>query len=164
MTRRSLGPAFAAALVAATLAAAPRPLAAQDAGRQAHERVAGCYEIEPTVDAPWLAGLEQAFRLTLEPVPALAAADLGGSPQYLVRPAAGERRQPVRYTYLAWSLFGNGEIVSIVWSSEREQVGLTFVPIPERAHAVSIGSTTFFEHEKVKTTEPVEVKVTAVLC
>ena len=171
MTRRTLpltlGPAFAAALllVAALVPgrAAAQGAPSQDEIRQAHERVMGCYQIAPSADAPWLREVEQAFRLTLDPVPN-AVPDPGGAPQFLVRAAQGERVQPKRWSYLAWSLFGDGDIVSVVWSSGQDQVALTFVPDPSRPNVVSIGSTTFFEHEKQKLSDPVDVRITAILC
>ncbi|MSR35704.1 MAG: hypothetical protein EXR95_03525 [Gemmatimonadetes bacterium] len=139
-----------------TLAAAP--LAAQSASAEL-TRVAGCYAIEPAADAPWLHDLEPRLRLTLEP----AETELGAEIQYLVRPA-GERTMPAKYPFLAWSLLGDGALVSIVWSSDKDMVGLSFAPEPERAHARTIGSTTFFSHEMMRTTPPVDVRVTAIDC
>ena len=68
------------------------------------------------------------------------------------------------YSFLSWSLLGEGRIVSIVWSSEEDQIGLVFVPEPERVHAELLGSTTFFTHEMMTTTDPVDVRVTAIDC
>jgi hypothetical protein len=145
-------------LTACVPLAAAAPLAAQTAGAQL-ARVAGCYAIEPAADAPWLRDLEPRVRLTLEPV----ATELGAEIQYQVRPA-GERTVPARYSFLAWSLLGDGPFVSIVWSSDKDMVGLSFAPEPERAHAQTIGSTTFFTHEMMRTTPPIEVRVTAIDC
>ena len=166
MTRRTL-PALAALLLATALAPAHAlaqgaPMA--DEIREMHARVMGCYKIAPSADAPWLREIEQAIQLTLDPVPNTGVSDPGGSPQFLVKAAQGERVQPLRWTYLAWSLFGDGEVVSVVWSSGQDQVALTFVPDPSRPNVESLGSTTFFEHEKQKLSEPVDVKVTATLC
>ena len=165
MTRRIL-PALAALLAGAALA--PGHTAAQGAPtpddvRAAHARVMGCYKIAPSADAPWLREVEQAIQLTLDPVPDNGS-DPGGSPQFFVKAASGERVQPLRWTYLAWSLFGEGEVVSVVWSSGQDQVALTFVPDPSRPNVESLGSTTFFEHEKQRLSDPVDVKVTATLC
>jgi hypothetical protein len=165
MTRRTLA-ALAALLLASAFAsggAAAQDAPSTDDIRRAHERVMGCYRLEPSADAPWLHEVDQSFRLTLDPAPG-AGSDPGGAPQYLVREATGARVQPTRWTWLAWSLFGDGDIVSIVWSSGQDQVALTFVPDPSRPNVVSLGSTTFFEHEKQKLSDPVDVRVTAILC
>lgn len=158
-------------LAASCIAAASgTPLSGQDAradaARAPYDRVAGCYAIAATDEAPWLRVVEPRIRLTLEPVPpALGMAAAGEPAQFLVRPMAGdERTAPQRWTYLAWSLFGEGEVVSIVWSSAAEQVALTFMPEPMKPSAVSIGSTTWFWHEQATTAGPVDVRVTAVLC
>jgi hypothetical protein len=146
-------------LAVASLLGAPA-LAAQDATEADHARVAGCYAIERTADAPWLSAIEPNVRLTLEPL----QAEPGTGPQYLVRPASSRPTVAGLYTYLGWSLFGGGQIVSIVWSTDENQIGLTFVPEPERPHVESIGSTTFFSHELMRESPPVDVRVTAIDC
>lgn len=166
-TKRVLLAASMASCAAAL--AAPFSLSAQDARteaeRAAHSRVAGCYAIDATDEAPWLRTVEPRIRLTLESVPPTPGIGAGDPTQLLVRPMAGdERAAPRRWTYLAWSLYGEGEIVSIVWSSAEEQIALTFMPEPMKPSAVSIASTTWFRHEGATTTEPVDVRVTAVLC
>ena len=145
-------------LAAAFLLSAPA-LRAQDATEADHARVAGCYAVEPAAEAPWLVDVEPRVRLTMEPLEGAP----GSGPQYRVRPAGAPRARVV-YSFLSWSLFGEGRIVSIVWSSEEDQIGLVFVPEPERAHAELLGSTTFFTHEMMTTTDPVDVPVTAIDC
>jgi hypothetical protein len=136
------------------------PLLAQDAAEAEHARVAGCYLIEQPPDAPWLLGIEPRVRLTTERL----ADQPGLGPQYLVRPISGRPAVAPLYTHLAWSLYGGGQLVSIVWSTGENQIGLTFVPEPERPHAESVGSTTFFSHEVMETSPPVDVRVTAIDC
>ena len=147
-----------AALVLALLGAPA--LRAQDATAAEHARVVGCYLIEQAADAPWLLAIEPTVRLTLDPL----AAQPGTSPQYKAVPAAARPTIASLYTYLGWSLYGGGQIVSIVWSTDENQIGLTFVPEPERPHVESIGSTTFFSHELMRESPPVDVRVTAIDC
>lgn len=148
----------AARTLAVLLLAAPA-LAAQEGSSPAHARVAGCYAIEPALEAPWLEGVDANVRLTLEPM----KVDPGTTPAFVVRAAAARASAP-RYPYQSWSLYGDGEIVSIVWTSETDMIGLTFVPAPGRAGAVSLGSTTLFTHEMMRTTPPVDVRVIAIDC
>jgi hypothetical protein len=154
MNVRVLGWGLAIALLRAPA------LAAQDATEADHARVAGCYLIEQASDAPWLLGVEPTVRLTMDPL----EEQQGTSPQYHVRAAASRPTVAPLYTHLAWSLYGGGQIVSIVWSTDQNQIGLTFVPEPDRAHVESIGSTTFFSHETMQTSPPVDVRVTAIDC
>jgi hypothetical protein len=137
-----------------------RGLSAQDATEADHVRVAGCYAIERSAEAPWLSGVEPTIRLTMEPL----EAQPGTGPQYRVRPAAGRPSIAPLYTYLAWSLYAGGQLVSIVWSTNENMIGLTFAPEPGRPHVRSIGSTTFFSHELMRESPPVDVGVTAIDC
>jgi hypothetical protein len=142
------------------LLAAARPLAGQDATEADHARVAGCYAIERSVEAPWLAGVEPNIRLTMERL----EAEPGTGPQYVVRSASREPTVAPIYSFLSWSLFAGGQLVSIVWSTDDNMIGLTFAPEPERPNVRSIGSTTFFSHEMMRESPPVDVGVTAIAC
>jgi hypothetical protein len=160
-SRRTLGTALGVTVVAALglgLGTA-RPVRAQDATEADHVRVAGCYLIEQATDAPWLLGIEPTVRLTMDRLE-----DQGTGPQYKVVSAAPRPTVAPLYTFVAWSLYGGGQIVSIVWSTEENQIGLTFFPEPERPHVASIGSTSFFSHEKMATSPEVDVRVTAIDC
>ena len=128
-----------------------------DAQRTAHERVAGCYSAEATPAAPWLGELEQRMRLTLEPV----VSEPGFPLQFGVELLSGGHAE---YPYLAWSLFDDGRVVSVTWTSATDQVGLVFEPDPGAPRSTTIGTTTFFTHETGMTTEPVDVRVTSIAC
>jgi hypothetical protein len=137
-----------------------RSAAAQDATEADHQRVAGCYAIERSAQAPWLSGVEPNIRLTMERL----EGEPGTGPQYVVRSASREPTVAPLYSFLSWSLFGGGQLVSIVWSTNDNMIGLTFAPEPERPNVRSIGSTTFFSHELMRESPPVDVGVTAIAC
>jgi hypothetical protein len=158
--RLSCGRGAAVLALGAGLLAAARPSAAQDLSEGDYARVAGCYAIERSAQAPWLAGVEPNIRLTMEPL----RAEPGTGPQYVVRSAAREPTVAPLYSYLSWSLFAGGQLVSIVWSTDENMIGLTFAPEPERPNVRAIGSTTFFSHEMMRESPPVDVGVTAIAC
>ena len=148
--------------LAASLAlacAAPRPAAAQEIPESAYRAVAGCWTVEPMGAAPWLAAVDARLLLTLEPVEGMSE-----SPQLLVRPGSDPTGLAAGFPFAAWSLFADGLVVSIVWSSESDQIALMFEPEREPAVRPAVGTTTYFRHETMETTEPVGVRVTRTSC
>ena len=144
-------------LFLAALALAAPPASAQEIPESAYRAAAGCWTVAPVGPAPWLAAVDLRLVLTLQPLEGMFE-----SPQMLVRPGSDPNGEAAGYPFAAWSLYADGAVVSVVWSSENDQIGLTFEPGPARRGAP--GSTTYFRHETMETTEPVEVRVTRTSC